>query len=126
VAERRLCRPFLRYSFTTDTGMNNSRWQKEQSAIKAIQVAFDISAEAQKIIKQEALANNLNPPDQIRKILGLSYNRKPVRPRLTVMLKDEDFVILGQRYGIDPRDQAAIREKVAEELLAFAQASKQS
>jgi len=126
VAERRLCHPFLRYSFTTDTGMNNSRWQKEQSAIKAIQVAFDISAEAQKIIKQEALANNLNPPDQIRKILGLSYNKKPVRPRLTVTLKDDDFVILGQRYGIDPKDQAAIREKVAEELLAFAQASKES
>lgn len=105
--------------------MNNSRWQKEQSAIKAIQVAFDISAEAQKIIKQEALANNLNPPDQIRKILGLSYNKKPVRPRLTVTLKDDDFVILGQRYGIDPKDQTAIREKVAEELLAFAQSSKE-
>lgn len=105
--------------------MNNSRWQKEQTAIKAIQVAFDISADAQKVIKQEALANNLNPPDQIRKILGLSYNKKPVRPRLTVTLKDEDFEVLGQRYGLDPKDQAAIREKVVEELVAFAQQSKQ-
>ena len=78
--------------------MNNSRWQKEQTAIKAIQVAFDISADAQKVIKQEALANNLNPPDQIRKILGLSYNKKPVRPRLTVTLKDADFEVLGQRF----------------------------
>ena len=105
--------------------MNNSRWQNEQSAIKAIQVAFDISAEAQKIIKQEALANNLNPPDQIRKILGLSYNKKPVRPRLTVTLKDEDFAVLGERYGIDPLDQAAIREKVVEELLTFARQAKE-
>lgn len=105
--------------------MKNSRWQKEHSAIKAVQVAFDISAEAQKIIKQEAVANNLNPPDQIRKILGLSYNRKPVRPRLTVTLKDEDFVVLGQRYELDPKDQAAIREKVVEELLLFTQQSKQ-
>ena len=100
--------------------MNNSRWQKEQSAIKAIQVAFDISAEAQKIIKHEALSNNLNPPDQIRKILGLSYNKKPVRPRLTVTLKDEDFAELAKRYGLDPSDQAAIKEKVVEELVAFA------
>jgi hypothetical protein len=100
--------------------MTQSRWQKEQSTPKTIQVAFDISAEAQKIIKQEALANNLNPPDQIRKILGLSYNRKPVRPRLTVTLKDEDFEVLGQRYGLDPKDQTAIREKVVEELLQFA------
>lgn len=104
--------------------MNNSRWQKEQNAIKAIQVAFDISAEAQKIIKQEALTNNLNPPDQIRKILGLSYNKKPVRPRLTVTLKDEDFEVLAQRYGLEPNDQAAIKEKVVEELVSFARKTK--
>jgi len=100
--------------------MKNTRWQQEQNAIKAVQVAFDISAEAQKVIKQEALANNLNPPDQIRKILGLSYNKKPVRPRLTVTLKDEDFLVLAARYGLDPEDQAAIKEKVVEELVGFA------
>ncbi|NPU91574.1 MAG: hypothetical protein HPY82_06635 [Gammaproteobacteria bacterium] len=100
--------------------MKNSRWQQEQNAIKAVQVAFDISAEAQKVIKQEALSNNLNPPDQIRKILGLSYNKKPVRPRLTVTLKDEDFEVLAARYGLDPKDQAAIKEKVVEELVGFA------
>ncbi|MFZ5602879.1 MAG: hypothetical protein ACOY7J_10525 [Pseudomonadota bacterium] len=100
--------------------MKNSRWQQEQNAIRAVQVAFDISAEAQKVIKQEALSNNLNPPDQIRKILGLSYNKKPVRPRLTVTLKDEDFEVLAARYGLDPKDQAAIKEKVVEELVVFA------
>lgn len=100
--------------------MKNSRWQQEQNAIKAVQVAFDISAEAQKVIKQEALTNNLNPPDQIRKILGLSYNKKPVRPRLTVTLKDEDFAVLAARYGLDPKDQASIKEKVVEELVGFA------
>ena len=31
--------------------MKPPRWQSEQSAIKAIQIAFDISADAQKIIK---------------------------------------------------------------------------
>ena len=100
--------------------MKNSRWQQEQNAIKAVQVAFDIPAEAQKVIKQEALTNNLNPPDQIRKILGLSYNKKPVRPRLTVTLKDEDFEVLAARYGLDPKDKAAIKEKVVEELVGFA------
>jgi len=79
--------------------MKNSRWQKEQTAIKAVQVAFDISAEAQKVIKQEALTNNLNPPDQIRKPLGLSYNNKPVRPRLTVTLNDEECEELAARQG---------------------------
>ncbi|MEE2730089.1 hypothetical protein [Ketobacter sp.] len=98
----------------------NERWQKEKQAIKAVQVAFDVSAEAQRVIKQAALDSNLNPPDQIRKILGLPYNKKPLRPRLTVSLKAEDFTILAEKYGLDPDDQNAIREKVAEELLAYA------
>lgn len=97
----------------------NERWQKEKQAIKAVQVAFDVSADAQRVIKQAALDNHLNPPDQIRKILGLPYNKKPVRPRLTVSLKSEDFEILAQKYGLDPADQNAIREKVAEELLNY-------
>lgn len=100
--------------------MNKERWHEEKNAIKATQIAFDISVEAQKVIKQEALVNNLNPPDQIRKILGLSYNKVPVRPRLTVSLKDEDFAILAQRYQLAPEDQTAIKQKVAEELIAFA------
>lgn len=104
--------------------MKPPRWQSEQSAIKAIQIAFDISADAQKIIKQEALNNNLNPPDQIRKILGLSYNKKPVRPRLTVSLKDEDFAVLAARYELDPGNQNAIRERVVEELISFAKGAK--
>lgn len=98
----------------------NERWQKEKQAIKAVQVAFDVSAEAQRAIKQAALNSNLNPPDQIRKILGLPYNKKPVRPRLTVSLKSEDFEILAQKYGLDPNDQIEIRERVADELLNYA------
>jgi hypothetical protein len=98
----------------------NDRWQKEKDAIKATQIAFDISTEAQLIIKQQALADHLNPPDQIRKILGLPYSKKPVRPRLTVTLKPEDFALLAQRYGVSPQDQAAIRDKVSQELLAYA------
>ncbi|MCG8668694.1 MAG: hypothetical protein MI867_04720 [Pseudomonadales bacterium] len=97
----------------------NEKWQKEKKAIKATQVAFDISSEAQIIIKKEALSNSLNPPDQIRKILGLPYNKKPQRPRLTVTLKEEDFVLLAEKYGLDSVDHAAIKEKVSEELLAF-------
>lgn len=98
----------------------NERWQKEAQAIKAVQMAFDISADAQRAIKQAALNNNLNPPDQIRKILGLPYNKKPVRPRLTVSLKSEDFELLAEKYGLDPADQIAIRERVSDELLSYA------
>lgn len=100
------------------------KWKSESKAIKATQVAFDISSEAQIAIKQEALANRLNPPDQIRKILGLPYNKKPQRPRLTVTLKEEDFDLLAAKYGLDGEDHAAIKEKVSEELLNFVQSSR--
>lgn len=96
------------------------KWKNEKKAIKATQIAFDISTEAQIAIKKEALNNNLNPPDQIRKILGLPYNKKPQRPRLTVTLKPEDFELLAEKYGLDVNDQAAIKEKVSEALLKFA------
>lgn len=95
------------------------KWKSEKKAIQATQVAFDISSEAQIAIKKEALSNRLNPPDQIRKILGLPYNKKPQRPRLTVTLKPDDFALLAEKYGIDIADQVAIKERVSEELLNF-------
>lgn len=100
------------------------KWQNEKKAIKATQVAFDISSEAQIVIKQEALENRLNPPDQIRKILGLPYNKKPQRPRLTVTLKQDDFDVLAEKYGLDAGDHGAIKEQVSEELLKFVQSVK--
>jgi len=102
------------------------RWDREKQAIKATQVAFDVSTEAQFLIKKEALVNNLNPPDLVRKILQLPYNKRPVRPRLTVSLKPEDFELLADRYRISASNQQAIREKVAQELVEYAHQLKTS
>ncbi len=97
------------------------RWDREKKAIKATQVAFDISSDAQHLLKRDALEQHLNPPDLVRKILQLPYNKRPVRPRLTVSLKPEDFDLLADRYDLSPEDQQAIREKVALELIAYAE-----
>ena len=56
-----------------------------------------------------------------RKILQLPYNKRPVRPRLTVSLKPDDFELLAERYELSPEDQQAIREKVSLELIAYAE-----
>lgn len=98
----------------------NKKWNEEKKAAQATQIAFDISTDAQITIKQAALASRLNPPDQIRKILGLPYNKKPQRPRLTVTLKPEDFDLLAEKFGVDKSDQTLIKEKVSEELIKFA------
>jgi hypothetical protein len=89
-------------------------------------VAFDMSTDAQHLLKRDALDQHLNPSDLVRKILQLPYNKRPVRPRLTVSLKPEDFELLAARYDISPENQQTIREKVAQELIAYADTLKQS
>ena len=100
---------------------SNPSWEKERKAAKATQVAFDVGAETQTTIKKLALDNQLNPSDQIRKILALPTKAKPVRPRLTLSLSDDDFIALAERYQLDPEDRIAVKEKAAQELIDFAQ-----
>ncbi len=94
-------------------------WPEERKAIKATQVAFDISSEAQKQIKQAALDEDRTPSDQMRAILGLPV-KKPVRPRLTISLSLRDYELLADEYGLDPDDKLAIKEKAAEALIEWA------
>ena len=90
-------------------------WGKNDAAVKAIQVAFDLEDKISTAIKREAAENNLNPSAQIRKMLNLPHT-PPKRPRLTVSLNKEDFEVLGERYDIDPSDELAIRHRIAEEI----------
>ncbi len=91
-------------------------WKNEKKAIKATQVAFDISTEAQKRLKLMAIHNDLSPSDQIRQILGLP-SKVPVRPRLTISLSAVDYKILAKHYGLDPEDRLAIKEQAAKEII---------
>lgn len=94
------------------------RWKKESKAVKATQIAFDISTEAQKRLKLTAIQNDLSPSDQMRKILGLP-SKKPVRPRLTISLSEEDYSILAAHYKVDPEDKLVIKELAAKEIISF-------
>ncbi|MEP1741022.1 MAG: hypothetical protein ABJI60_14855 [Kangiellaceae bacterium] len=94
------------------------RWKKESKAVKATQIAFDISTEAQKRLKLTAIQNDLSPSDQMRKILGLP-SKKPVRPRLTISLSEEDYLILAEHYKVDSQDKLAIKERAAKEIIDF-------
>lgn len=91
-------------------------WKKENKAIKATQVAFDISTEAQKQLKLMAIHNDLSPSEQVRKILGLA-SKKPVRPRLTISLSAEDYQVLATKYQQQVNDKLAIKELAAKEII---------
>jgi len=98
---------------------HSNLWPDERKAIKAIQIAFDISNEAQRCIKRSAIESDRTPSDQIRTILGLPV-KKPVRPRLTLSLSVNEIAILARRYGMKENEHLAIKERAAEELLNWA------
>ena len=96
------------------------QWEKEKAAAAAIQIAFDLGVDTQTMIKKRALDEHLNTSDFIRKILGLPYKNKPVRPRLTLSLSDDDFDVLAAGYGVDPEDKLKIKALAAEKLIQYA------
>jgi len=96
------------------------KWKKSDKAVKAVQIAFEMENKVARRIKTSAAKNNLNPSDQIRKILGLTYN-KPIRPRLTVSLTLDDYEILGEKYNIDASKTLEIKAKMIEELMEYSE-----
>ena len=96
------------------------RWRITEKALKAVQVAFDVSAHVIYAVRKAAFDAELSQPDMIRRILQLPVSRPAKRPRLTVSLSPADYQILGERYGLDPNDALAIKERVLGELVAFA------
>lgn len=94
-------------------------WSREERAVQAVQIAFDLSNDIQRTFRVAAAMQDMGTSDMVRKVLHLPYRKKRVRPRLTLTLKEEDFEVLAERYGLDPSDRLAIRQKVSEELRAF-------
>ncbi|GLS83202.1 hypothetical protein [Paraferrimonas haliotis] len=95
------------------------KWQAGQRAAKATQVAFDLDEQFQHHIRREALDAGLSPSDQIRSILGLSVNRRPKRPRLTLTLNPGDYEELAKKYQLDPNDQLEIKKQVLADLIRY-------
>lgn len=102
-----------------------SRWQSVQPALRAVQVAFDVSEAVMQAVRSAAFEANLSNSDQIRTVLGLPVVRQAKRPRLTVSLSAQDYQLLGKRYRLPAQDHLAIKERVSAELMAFAEARTQ-
>ena len=85
-----------------------------------MQVAFDVEDAVLEAVRHAAFAHNLSQSDQIRHLLGLPTAARPKRPRLTVSLSADDYVLLAARYGVAVDERLLIKEKVTAELIAFA------
>jgi len=95
---------------------SNPRWDKEQQAVKATQVAFALEQQVAQRIQTLAVTEGLTASSEIRKLLGLSYT-PPKRPRLTVSLSPEDYRILAEKYKLDAANTMDIRRRMIAELI---------
>lgn len=100
------------------------RWTDSDKAIRATQVAFDVENEIIDTIKKEACHKGVAPSDMIRHIVGLSVTVKPLRPRLTMSLKEEDYNVLAEKYGLMPSERLAIKAQMVEEIRKYASLKK--
>jgi|TARA_R110001606_G_scaffold107799_1_gene232697 hypothetical protein len=94
------------------------KWLRQEQAVRATQMAFDLSSEVQKSIKKQAIDQELTPSDMIRKILSLEVKSKKTRQRLSFNLNDEEIALLAERFGVAPDDKRAVKQQVAELLIA--------
>ena len=97
-----------------------SKWQASNKAMRAVQVAFYVDEQVQNKIRQVACLNGMSPSDMIRQITKLPVSAPPKRPRLTASLNQEDYVLLAERYNLDPADTLEIKRHVMQELIDFA------
>ncbi len=96
-------------------------WQRQEQAVRATQLAFDLSSEVQKFIKKSAIDNELTPSDMIRSILQLDVKSKKTRQRLSFNLSDDEITELAKRFSVDKTDKRAVKQKVADLLIEYCQ-----
>lgn len=95
-------------------------WENQKKIIKATQIAFEMDQDIARSIRTMAAQEGLNPSDQIRKLIGLTYS-PPKRPRLTVSLRPDDYAQLAEKYGMDVEDRLGIKHRMMQELVDLCQ-----
>ncbi|MCK5830052.1 MAG: hypothetical protein KAH20_07080 [Methylococcales bacterium] len=100
----------------TDSKKIPQSWEKSNKNIRAVQVVFELEQPESQALRIKAIEKGLSPSDYIRDIIGLP-RKKPVRPRLSVSLSEEDYEILAKRYHLKPDEKRLIRETIKQELV---------
>jgi len=91
-------------------------WTRSDKNIRAVQVIFELEQTQSKLLRINAIEQDLSPSDYIRDIIGLP-RKKPVRPRLSISLSHEDYKILAKRYKLSADQTAEIREHIKKDLI---------
>lgn len=90
-------------------------WEKSNKSIRAVQVVFELEQSEARALRIRAIEKDLSPSDYIRDIIGLP-RKKPIRPRLSISLSEDDYMILAKRYSLNADEKDLIRAKIKQEL----------
>jgi len=91
-------------------------WQQSNKSIRAVQVVFELEQAVSLDLRIRAIKQDLSPSDYIREVIGLP-RKKPLRPRLSVSLSEEDYQLLAKRYKLSPEQKSEIRSRIKQELV---------
>ena len=91
-------------------------WEKSNKSIRAVQVVFELEQGVSRDLRIKAIERDMSPSDYIRDVIGLP-RKKPVRPRLSISLSEQDYQLLAKRYKLPADDKAAIRARIKQELV---------
>lgn len=91
-------------------------WARSNKSIKAVQVIFELEQAVSRTLRIKAIEQDLSPSDYIRDIVGLP-RKKPVRPRLSISLSEDDYEILAKKYKLQPDEKDKIRAFIKQELI---------
>ena len=93
-----------------------SSWEKSTKSIRAVQVIFELEQEESRTLRIKAIEKDLSPSDYIREVIGLP-RKKPIRPRLSISLSEDDYKILANRYKLKAEEKSLIRAQIKRELI---------
>ena len=91
-------------------------WTNSDKSIRAVQVVFELEQVQSRSLRINAIKQDLSPSDYIRDIIGLP-RKKPVRPRLSISLSEDDYKLLAKRYKLKVNEKDKIRECIKDELI---------
>lgn len=100
----------------TDDKKRPKSWTRSDKSIRAVQVIFELEQAVSRALRIKAIELDLSPSDYIRDIVGLP-RKKPVRPRLSISLSEQDYEILADRYALKPDEKDQIRALIKDELI---------
>lgn len=95
--------------------MPTNKWSKEKVVLKKIQIHFTFQQNVLASIRHDAVDENINSSDIVRKIVGLSY-KKIQRARIGLTFNDIDLEYLAEHYNLKSVDEKEIKRRVIEEI----------